>query len=194
MGRNTPGASYSHTGSVQARKAPVGLLNSAIYFSAVILMPQIALYQPDIAQNVGTILRLGACLGVTIHIIEPCGFPIDDRKFRRAGMDYINHVSQHRHVDWDAFLAYAKSNNQRIILLTTKTQQPFYDMLFQPDDILLFGRESAGVPEEVHSRADCQLTIPMQPGMRSINLAMSVAMVTTEALRQTRSFPSAQTS
>jgi tRNA (cytidine/uridine-2'-O-)-methyltransferase len=149
----------------------------------------IALYQPDIAQNTGTILRLCACLGLAAHIIEPAGFPASDRAFRRAGMDYLDHVALTRHLDWAAFEAWRRTGRSRLVLLTTGASQSFLDFRFRDGDILLFGRESAGVPQEVHASADARLRIPMREGLRSLNVAISAAITATEALRQTGGFP-----
>jgi tRNA (cytidine/uridine-2'-O-)-methyltransferase len=150
---------------------------------------RIALYQPDIAQNTGTILRLCACLGIEAHIIEPAGFPTADRAFRRAGMDYLDQVSIVRHASWDAFANWRSGDRGRLALLTTHARLSYLDHAFRTDDIVLLGRESAGVPEKVHAAADARLTIPMRPGLRSLNVAVAAAMVTGEALRQTGGFP-----
>lgn len=131
-------------------------------------------------------MRLGACLGVPVDIIEPCGFLLDDRRLRRAGMDYLDQVTLVRHPSWRAYEA---SRKGRLILLTTKARQSYLDFAFAADDSLLLGRESAGVPEEVHAAADARLAIPMRPGVRSINVALAAAMVLGEALRQTGQFP-----
>lgn len=147
---------------------------------------RIALFQPDIAQNVGTILRLGACLGVGIDIVEPCGFPFGDAALKRAGLDYLDHASFIRHQSWEAFLA---TKPTRIVLLTTKAEHVFTDFAFDRTDTLLLGRESAGVPPEVAARADARLKIPLKPGLRSLNVAVAGAMVLGEALRQTHQFP-----
>ena len=147
----------------------------------------IALYQPDIPPNTGTIIRMAACLDVAVHIIEPCGFPFGEKSFRRAGMDYIDQSKITRHQSWDDFLE--AMGNKRIILLTTKSAKPYAEFEFQIDDILLMGRESAGVPDDVHGRADHRLVIPMTPETRSLNIALSAAMVLGEALRQTNQFP-----
>ena len=152
-------------------------------------MIRIALYQPDIAQNTGTILRLSACLGLEAHIIEPAGFPVSDRHFRRAGMDYLDQVTIVRHVEWAAFEEWRRGKAARLNLFTTKGAVSYLAHGFRDGDILLFGRESAGVPEAVHQAADARLVIPLQPDMRSLNVAMSVAMVAGEALRQTGGFP-----
>jgi tRNA (cytidine/uridine-2'-O-)-methyltransferase len=145
---------------------------------------RIALYQPDIPQNTGTVLRLCACLGIEAHIIEPAGFPTSDRAFRRAGMDYLDAVDIVRHTSWRAFEAWRQSRHGRLVLLTTKATLSYLDYSFETDDILLFGRESAGVPDEVHGTADARLVIPLQPGLRSLNVAIAAAMVAGEALRQ----------
>ncbi len=149
---------------------------------------RLALYEPDIAQNTGTILRLCACLGVEAHIVEPTGFPSSDRAFRRAGMDYLDRVALTRHVSWAHFDAWRRSQRLRLALFTTKAARSYLDHRFEPDDILLFGRESAGVPEAVHQAADARLTIPMREGLRSINVAVAAAMVLGEAMRQTDGF------
>jgi tRNA (cytidine/uridine-2'-O-)-methyltransferase len=150
---------------------------------------RIALYQPDIAQNTGAMLRLCACFGIQAHIIEPTGFPLSDRGFRRAGMDYINHVEIIRHMSWGAFEQWRHARTTappRLIAFTTKAHRSYLDATYEKDDVLLFGRESAGLPEEVHAAADLRLLIPMRPGMRSLNVAMAAAMAAGEALRQTR--------
>ena len=146
---------------------------------------QIALFQPDIPQNTGTILRLCACLGVSAHIIEPAGFPVSDRHFRRAGMDYLDQVSLMRHDSWSKFEQWRNEAAYRLILFTTKGVNSYLDHRYGPTDILLFGRESAGVPDEVASAADARLVIPVRPGMRSLNVAVTAAMALGEALRQT---------
>ena len=135
----------------------------------------IALYQPDIAANAGAVARLCACLGMELHIIEPAGFPWSHAALRRAGMDYLDHVRLIRHDDWAAFLRATKG--RRIVLATTSGGLAYHAFAFSPGDILLFGRESAGVPRHVHERADARIVIPMQPGMRSLNLAMSAAII-----------------
>jgi tRNA (cytidine/uridine-2'-O-)-methyltransferase len=150
---------------------------------------RIALFEPDIPQNTGTILRLAACLGLEAHLIEPAGFPVSDRAFRRAGMDYLDQVSIARHVSWEAFETWRRQQGLRVILFTTHASRPYLDHEFWTRDILLFGRESAGVPEKVHAAADARLVIPMLPGLRSINVAMTCAMAVGEALRQTRERP-----
>jgi tRNA (cytidine/uridine-2'-O-)-methyltransferase len=145
---------------------------------------RIALFEPDIPQNTGTILRLAACLGVEVHLIEPAGFPTSDRAFRRAGMDYLAQVALQRHTDWRAFEDWRAAAAARLVLFTTQASQPYLDHTFRREDILLFGRESAGVPESVHHAADVRLVVPMRPGLRSLNVAMTVAMALGEALRQ----------
>jgi tRNA (cytidine/uridine-2'-O-)-methyltransferase len=145
----------------------------------------IALFEPDIAQNTATILRLTACLGVPAHIIEPAGFPVSDRAFRRAGMDYLDQVDLTRHVSWSTFEAWRRSANLDLVLFTTSATTSYLAHRFSADDVLLFGRESAGVPPEVHAAADARLTVPMRPGLRSLNVAMACAIVVGEALRQT---------
>ena len=150
---------------------------------------RIALYQPDIAQNTGTILRLAACLGVDAHVVEPAGFPTSDRAFRRAGMDYLDHVRLVRHVNWAAFEGWRRERSLRLVLFTTRAERSYLDHRFAPDDVVMFGRESAGVPDEVHAAADARLLIPMRPGLRSLNVAMACAMVVGEALRQTGEWP-----
>ena len=148
---------------------------------------RIALYQPDIPQNTGNIFRLGACLGVSVDIIEPTGFIFDDKKFKRSAMDYINHIDYKRHIDWQHFYDWSLEKKYRLILMTTKARQSFYEFEFHSSDILLFGRESAGVPDNIHQIVDHRLTIPMKEGVRSINLSSSVALVLGEGLRQTNS-------
>ena len=146
---------------------------------------QIALFQPDIPQNTGTILRLCACLRAAAHIIEPAGFPVSDRHFRRAGMDYLDQVTIRRHDSWPKFEQWRNDGDYRLILFTTKGSIPYLDYRYGADDILLFGRETAGVPDEVAAAADARLVIPIKPGLRSLNIAMAAAMALGEALRQT---------
>ena len=148
---------------------------------------RLALYQPDIPQNAGALLRLGACLGVGVDIIEPCGFLFNDRGLRRAGMDYLEHADYRRHESWLAFLAERPAG--RIVLLSSKAARPYTDFAFAADDVILLGRESAGVPDEVRDAADAKLRIPLKPGLRSLNVALAAAMVLGEALRQTEDFP-----
>lgn len=146
---------------------------------------RLALYEPDIPQNTGSMLRLAACLGVGVDIVEPCGFLLDDRRLQRVGMDYLKHVSVTRHSSWDRFAADRVANHHRLVLLTTSGDTPYTDYHFETEDILLVGRESAGVPDDVHESADARLLIPMAEGVRSLNVALSAAMVLGEALRQT---------
>lgn len=151
---------------------------------------RLALYQPDIPGNTGTIMRMAACFDLEVHIIEPAGFDLSDRALKRAGMDYLEQAVLHRHVNWQNFTQHAQANNWRRILLTTKAEMAYTSFEFLEDDVLLFGRESVGVPSEVHQSVEARLTIPMRPDRRSLNLALSVAMVTGEALRQLNSTPS----
>jgi tRNA (cytidine/uridine-2'-O-)-methyltransferase len=147
---------------------------------------RLALYEPDIPQNAGTLIRLGACLGVGVDIIEPCGFLFTDKALKRAGMDYLEMAEITRHASWDKFRESAKG---RIVLLTAKAATPYTEFAFAASDIILLGRESAGVPEPVHEAADARLRIPLKAGLRSLNVAVAGAIVLGEALRQTRGFP-----
>lgn len=147
---------------------------------------RLALYQPDIPQNAGALLRLGACLGVPVDIIEPCGFVLSDRRLKRAGMDYLAAATLVRHPSWESFRA---GHQGRLVLLTTRAPLAYHRFEFRPDDTLLLGRESAGVPEEVHGAAGARLRIPLEAGQRSLNVAVAAAMVLGEALRQTGQFP-----
>jgi tRNA (cytidine/uridine-2'-O-)-methyltransferase len=151
---------------------------------------RLALYQPDIPQNAGTLLRLGACLGVEVDIIEPCGFAFTDRLFLRAGLDYLPRAAWRRHDSWDHFLA-SRPSGARLVLLTTRATQSYTGRAYAADDILLLGRESEGVPEAVHLAVDARVLVPMRPGLRSLNVAVAGAMVLGEALRQTAGFPPA---
>ncbi|MDL2397335.1 tRNA (cytidine(34)-2'-O)-methyltransferase [Rhizobium mayense] len=146
---------------------------------------RIALYQPDIPGNTGTILRLAACLGLGVDVIEPAGFDISDRNLKRAGMDYLASVTLTRHINWERFEAWRAESGRRLVLASTKAAERYTDFVFRKDDILLFGRESAGVPDHVHEKAGGRILIPMVAGQRSINVAMSAAMISGEALRQT---------
>jgi tRNA (cytidine/uridine-2'-O-)-methyltransferase len=146
---------------------------------------RIALYEPDIPQNTGTILRLCACLGIEAHIIEPAGFPVTDRAFRRAGLDYLDHVSITRHGSFAAFQEWRAGLGLRLVLLTTAAETSYLDHAYADDQVALFGRESAGAPQAVHNAADARLRIPIAAGLRSLNVAMAVALVAGEALRQT---------
>jgi tRNA (cytidine/uridine-2'-O-)-methyltransferase len=147
---------------------------------------RIAMYQPEIPGNVGAILRLSACLGVAVDVIEPCGFIFSDKRMRRAGMDYADHVSVTRHVDWDAFLGQRKG---RIMLLSSKSSVRLTDTAFQSDDIILMGQESAGVPDAVRGACDLAVRIPLMPGLRSLNVAVAAGIALSEALRQTGGLP-----
>jgi len=150
---------------------------------------RLALYQPDIAQNTGTILRLAACMGVPVSLIAPAGFDMSHRALRRAGLDYLQHVTLDRHTSFGAFVEDMRSASTRIVLLTSHAVTPYPSFAFERGDALLLGRESAGAPEEVHACADARVTIPMRPGLRSLNVAVAAAMVLGEGLRQTQSFP-----
>lgn len=147
-------------------------------------MLRIALYQPDIPQNTGTILRLAACLGLAVDIIQPAGFDVSERAFRRAAMDYLPYVDISRHLDWAAFLNQQHADHRRIVLLTTQSDRNYTDFSFSASDTLLLGRESAGVPEDVHDAAAKRITIPMKSELRSLNVAIACAVVTGEAMRQ----------
>ena len=153
-------------------------------------MISLALYQPDIALNVGSAIRLCACLDTRLHVIEPCGFPWDKKKIRSSAMDYIDHIDLQRFSSWEA---YQQSVTGRILLMTTKASVPYTDFNFQPGDILLAGRESAGVPDHVHDRADGRVLIPMRPGLRSLNIVNASAIILGEALRQTNGYSTAKT-
>ena len=150
---------------------------------------RIALYEPDIPQNTGTILRLCACLSIEAHIIEPAGFPVTDRAFRRAGMDYLDRVTITRHGSFKAFEDWRRAERLKLVLLTTGAETSYLDHAFRDDQVLLVGRESAGVPAAVHAAADVRLRIPIADGLRSLNVAVAVALVAGEALRQTGGFP-----
>lgn len=152
---------------------------------------RLALFEPDIPPNLGTILRLGACLETPVHVIEPCGFPFSVQAIRRSAMDYLEHAEIHRHDSWQDFLDERQAGRLggRLVLMTTKAAIPYTDFRFAPDDILLFGRESKGAPEHVHAAADARLLIPIRPDLRSINVATAAAIVLGEALRQCDAFP-----
>ena len=147
---------------------------------------RIALYQPDIPQNTGTILRMAVCFGLPVDIIEPCGFIWNSKELKRAGMDYLDKADVTRHMAWETFIQ--TTQGKRLVLLTTKASVPHTDFQFRQDDILLLGRESAGVPDEIHNFVDARIRIPMKPDERSLNLALSCAIATTEAMRQTNLF------
>lgn len=148
--------------------------------------PAIALFEPDIPQNTGTILRLCACLGITAHLIEPAGFPVTDRAFRRAGMDYLDQVTIARHASFAAFDAWRREAGLALTLFTTRGGTGYLDHDYRPPQVLLFGRESAGVPDPVAEAANARLVIPMREGMRSLNVAMACAMAAGEMIRQRR--------
>jgi tRNA (cytidine/uridine-2'-O-)-methyltransferase len=150
---------------------------------------RLALYQPDIPQNAGALMRLGACLGVGVDIIEPCGFLFTDRGFRRAGMDYVEVAECRRHESWEAFQEEMKKAGSRLVLLSSKAMHPYTEFSFRADDVLMLGRESSGVPDGVRQAVDAALRIPLKPGLRSLNVAQAGAMVLGEALRQTKGFP-----
>lgn len=147
---------------------------------------RLALFQPDIPQNAGTMLRLAACVGVSVDIVEPAGFPVSDRAFRRAGLDYLDHVEIVRHAN---FAAFEQARKGRLILLTTRAATSFLDIAYRPDDVLMVGRESAGAPEEVHEAAELRALIPIRADLRSLNVAVAASMVLSEALRQIGGFP-----
>lgn len=149
----------------------------------------LALYQPDIAQNAGTLARACACLGLELHIVEPAGFPVGDAGFRRAGMDYLDRAAIERHASFEAFEAWRAAQGRRLVLCTTRGALPHTDFAFLPGDVLLLGRESAGVPEAVHAAANGRIRIPQVAGTRSLNVALAGAMILGEALRQTGGFP-----
>lgn len=147
-------------------------------------MLRLALYQPDIPQNTGTMLRLAACLGLGVEIIEPAGFDVSDRHLRRSGLDYLDHVVITRHRSWDAFAAWRREAGIRLILATTAGATPYTRFAYAPGDCVLMGRESAGVPEIVHQAADARVVVPIRPGLRSLNVAVCAAMILGEAIRQ----------
>lgn len=147
-------------------------------------MPSIALYQPDIPQNLGAMIRLAACMSVDLHIIEPCSFPLNEKKIRQSAMDYMTKINYTRHSSWENFLE--NIGQRRIILMTTKAADPYIDFTFKDDDILLAGSESKGAPDYVHERADARVVIPMAEGLRSLNIVNASSMILGEALRQVR--------
>lgn len=149
---------------------------------------RLALFQPDIPQNLGAAIRLAACLGVPLDVIEPCGFPLGDAAIRRVAMDYEVRADVTRHAGWGSFRGESAPSG-RLVLFTTRAAQPFHDFAFRPDDVLLFGRESAGVPDEVHAAADARLIIPLAPGVRSLNVVTAATLALGEALRQIKAFP-----
>ena len=150
-------------------------------------MIEIALYQPDIAANAGTVMRLAACLGLRVAVIEPAGFTWSDSSLKRAGLDYLDKAELIRDSSWEIFRQ--RTSGRKLVLMTTKAAMPYCDFRFATGDVIVMGRESAGVPGEVHQAADARLLIPMRPGLRSINVALACAMATGEALRQLESFP-----
>ncbi len=152
---------------------------------------RLALFEPDIPGNAGTLLRTAACLGIPVDVIEPAGFVLTDRRLRRAGMDYLDRVALSRHASWDAFLGSWSTEREtgRLVLLTTRGDTAYPEFRFESQDVLVVGRETGGVPEAVHQAVDARLRVPMVPGMRSLNVAVAAAMVMGEALRQTGSFP-----
>ena len=150
---------------------------------------RLALYQPDIAANVGATLRLGACLGVPVEVVEPCGFVFDRARLRRAGLDYLDRARLTRHPSWSAFEAWRRSEGVRLVLLTTRARRAHHRLAYRPGDVLLAGRESAGAPAEVHAAAAALVRVPMAPGLRSLNVVTALALVLGEALRQTGGFP-----
>lgn len=152
---------------------------------------RLALFQPDIPQNAGAMMRLAACLGVAVDIVGPAGFLVSDRAFRRAGLDYLDHVEIVRHVSFAAFEDERRRQGRRLLLLTTRAERPHLDVDYRPDDVLMTGRESSGAPDDVHDAADVRLRVPMRPGLRSLNVAVAAAIVLGEALRRTDGFPSA---
>ena len=151
---------------------------------------RLALFEPDIPQNLGAFIRLAACLGVPLDIVEPCGFPVDDKRIRRVAMDYYDLATIARHASWAAFrrAQLAGRPSGRLVLLSTAGAVPLPEVAFRADDTLLFGRESAGVPAEVHNAADLRVRIPLRSGARSLNVALAAAMVLSEGLRQTQGF------
>jgi tRNA (cytidine/uridine-2'-O-)-methyltransferase len=149
---------------------------------------RLALFEPDIPQNTGALLRLAACFGVAVDLIEPCGFLLDDRRLKRAALDYVADLVLCRHVSWPAFLA-RRASQSRVILMTTAGTTPLHRFRFAADDTILLGRESAGVPEEVHHAVSARVVIPLRPGARSLNVALAGAIALAEGLRQTGLFP-----
>lgn len=150
---------------------------------------QLALFQPEIAQNTGTLLRVGACLNVPLHLIEPLGFALNDQKLKRAGMDYVEIANYTRHASWEHFLQHARAQALRPILISTKATTSFLEFTFAPGDIVILGQESCGFPEGIENQIPHKVVIPMMPHTRSLNVAVAGSMVLTEALRQTRCFP-----
>lgn len=147
---------------------------------------RLALYQPDIPQNAGTMMRMAACLGLPVDLIEPAGFDASDRNLRRAGLDYLRHLDLTRHVGFSAFDEARRAAGRRLVLATTRGATPLWDFAFGPDDVIMVGRETAGVPDDVHALADARIVVPMREGLRSLNVAVAAAMIVGEALRQRR--------
>ena len=147
-------------------------------------MINLVLYQPDIPQNLGAVLRLSACLGCAVHVVEPCGFPFDHQKMRRVGMDYVDKATLVRHINWAAFQEYRTANPGKLYLLETDGTKTYTDITYTPSDYVVLGRESAGTPRELYAQMDATITIPMRPGSRSINVAMSAGLLVGEACRQ----------
>jgi tRNA (cytidine/uridine-2'-O-)-methyltransferase len=147
---------------------------------------RIALIEPDIAGNLGTILRFAACFNIAVDVIEPCGFPFSDKRLKRAGMDYAAQADVTRHADWDAFRTVSPG---RLVLLTTKASTQYHEIEYFRDDVLLLGSEGAGAPDHAHAAADVRVRIPLRPGFRSLNVAVAAGIVAAEALRQTKGFP-----
>lgn len=154
------------------------------------MYPDIALYQPDIANNTGTLIRLAACLGLTVHIIHPAGFPVSAKTLARAGLDYIDHAAVREHVSFEQFQLWRLAQQRRLVLLTTKSSHSAYAVSYAADDILMMGRESAGVPDAVAESADLRVRIPMLPERRSLNVALAASMIVGEAMRQIDGFTS----
>jgi len=152
-------------------------------------MPELALYEPDIAGNTGTLMRLAACTGTVLNVIGPAGFRMDDTALRRAGMDYLEIAATRRHTSWADFEEWRKAEGRRLLLFSTKAATPYFDFAFAETDIIMLGRESAGVPDHVHAAADARLLIPMAPGARSLNVAIAGGIALAEALRQTGGWP-----
>jgi len=148
-----------------------------------------ALFQPDMPQNAAAVIRLAACLGLPVEVIEPCGFLWDDKRLRRVGMDYLTRVPLRRHISWSAFCGASGIAGARLALLTTQAGTAHVDVRYRPDDVLVLGRESAGVPQTVQDAVDLRVRIPMAPGARSLNVGMAAAIVASEALRQTGGWP-----
>lgn len=193
LGTRVPSDGDDHSASADHEKAPttppfVFFFTLSTGYSHLMTTdpmprrPRLALYQPDIPQNTGTLMRLCACLGIGMDVIEPCGFVLSDKNLKRAGMDYLDALNWQRHADWATFQAQKQG---RLIVLSTKASVPYTDFIFQNTDILLLGRESSGLPQDVHDSADARVIIPMLGGLRSLNVAIAGAMVLGEALRQT---------